>query len=263
MTKLSICIPTYRRFDPFLKRNLPLYLQNPYVDEIVICDEDGEDIDRIREVMEHIPNVQGKKIVLLKNDKRLYAFHNKEKVVQHATNEWVCLMDSDNFAPITYFDAWKRYTDKHTLQNDVVYMPIKTCARMDSCTQDQLETGFDFSEFMNEKEEAYESSNISKYDISKMGCLFNTGNYIFNRSTYLNTSEIAKEYIHIAENVHAVDVVFKNALMMKKGAKFVLVPGMVYEHVVHHGSYFLNTEGVSRSYLPKIYDMFRTMSSQL
>lgn len=259
MTKLSICIPTYHRFDPFLKRNLPLYLQNPYVDEIVICDEDGEDIAKIIEVISEIPNVQGKKIVLLKNDKRLYAFHNKEKVVQHATNEWVCLMDSDNFAPIAYFDAWQKYTDQHTLQDDVVYMPIKTCARMDLSTQDLSETGFDFSEFMNE--EAYESSNISKYDIAKMGCLFNTGNYIFNRSVYLNTSEIIKDYIHITENVHAVDVVFKNALMMKKGTKFVVVPDMVYEHVVHHGSYFLNTEGVSRSHLPKIYAMYRTMSS--
>jgi hypothetical protein len=32
-----------------LKNNLPLYLENPYINEIIICDETGEDVEKITE----------------------------------------------------------------------------------------------------------------------------------------------------------------------------------------------------------------------
>ncbi len=46
--KLSLCIPTYNRYDRFLSSNIPKYLLNPYIDEIVISDEDGADIEKIK-----------------------------------------------------------------------------------------------------------------------------------------------------------------------------------------------------------------------
>ena len=41
MIKFTLCIPTMNRFDNFLKRNLPYFIQEPRIDQIVICDENG------------------------------------------------------------------------------------------------------------------------------------------------------------------------------------------------------------------------------
>lgn len=43
----SLCIPTMERFDTFLKVNLLKYLDDKNIDEIIICDETGNDIDKI------------------------------------------------------------------------------------------------------------------------------------------------------------------------------------------------------------------------
>jgi FkbM family methyltransferase len=50
--KMSLCIPTMDRWS-FLQKYIPLYLENPFIDEIVICDENGNDAKLIGE---HINN---------------------------------------------------------------------------------------------------------------------------------------------------------------------------------------------------------------
>ena len=45
--QLSLCIATMDRWD-FLKVNLPQYLTNPYISEIIISDENGHDAEKIR-----------------------------------------------------------------------------------------------------------------------------------------------------------------------------------------------------------------------
>ena len=47
---ISLCIPTMNRYDSFLKNNLTKYLQMDLIDEIVICDENGEDVKKIQEI---------------------------------------------------------------------------------------------------------------------------------------------------------------------------------------------------------------------
>ena len=44
----SLCIPTMDRFDNFLSKYLPKYLENEYINEIVITDENGNDIEKIK-----------------------------------------------------------------------------------------------------------------------------------------------------------------------------------------------------------------------
>jgi hypothetical protein len=51
--KISLCIPTYKRFDTFLKKNVEQYLKSDYIDEIVINDENGEDYDKL---VNYFPN---------------------------------------------------------------------------------------------------------------------------------------------------------------------------------------------------------------
>ena len=49
--KISLCIPTMDRFDTFLKsyiQNYLSYLEKNIIDELVICDENGEDYEKIK-----------------------------------------------------------------------------------------------------------------------------------------------------------------------------------------------------------------------
>lgn len=108
--QLSLCIPTMNRWE-YLKEYLPKYIANPYISEIVICDETGDDILQIQN------HSQSKKLKLFQNESKLGAYKNKNKVVSLASHEFVCLMDSDNFADIDYFDAWHRYINNNQIDN--------------------------------------------------------------------------------------------------------------------------------------------------
>jgi hypothetical protein len=50
---LSLCIPTIDRWD-FLSVNLPKYLANPYINEIIITDENGNDAKKIKETFDEL-----------------------------------------------------------------------------------------------------------------------------------------------------------------------------------------------------------------
>ena len=50
----TLCITTLDRFKTFLKKNIPKYLENELISEIIISDENGNDIKLIQE---HFPNV--------------------------------------------------------------------------------------------------------------------------------------------------------------------------------------------------------------
>ena len=118
MQKLSLCIATMDRWN-FLKDTLPNYLINDYIDEIIISDENGNDCEIIYKTFGMNP-----KLKLYSNDTRLGAFLNKQKAVSYAKNKWICLIDSDNFAPVSYFEA----AVKHMDNENIVYMPTNQLA---------------------------------------------------------------------------------------------------------------------------------------
>ena len=70
--------------------------------------------------------------------------------------------------------------------------------------------------------------------------MLNTGNYIFNKEFYMNTDG-ADRFSGYIPKCLAVDVLFKNYLMLRSGARIQLVPNMSYNHIVHDGSYFMET----------------------
>lgn len=229
---LSLCIPTKNRWN-FLKINLPIYLDNPYIEEIIITDENGEDSEEIQKVYK-----DNDKIKVFINDKVLGAYLNKRKCVSLAKNDWVCLMDSDNFAPLSYFEAWNTCIKDNKLNNDFIYAPWRTIPQ-------QSHPGFDYMKFTEEynfekckelfdKNPFYENQNIFK-------CMLNTGNYIINKEIY-NFCFTDENLKHVEDNCKGLDVLFQNYLLLTKGnCKLVLVPNMEYHHIVHSGSYYLQT----------------------
>jgi glycosyltransferase involved in cell wall biosynthesis len=222
--KISLCIPTYKRFDTFLCTNLTRYLENPYIDEIVVCDENGEDSQKISV---HFPNEP--KIKVYTNETILGAFSNKNRVVTLASNDWVCLMDSDNYAPPSYFEAWISYIESNGISSKKVYLPMYTIPQPNH-------GGFNYTEFQHLQ---LDSTTIGQYNIDPLSCMLNTGNYIFHKQNYTESNQHLIEY-HRTGVKCVQDVIFKALLLFLNHSVFVLVPNMAYDHIVHDGSIFLN-----------------------
>jgi hypothetical protein len=224
--KISLCIATYKRWN-FLKENLPKYLENPYIDEIVITDETGEDIEQIKQ------HFQNPKLKLFVNEKRLHAFLNKRNSALQASNEWICLIDSDNFAPNEYFEAWGKYIQKNGLQLNTIYSPSKTIPQ-------EKHPGFDYREFINLNISFTKAKNL--YQTTRYGpSLLNTGNFILHKSMYSNYEPI-KENIQITLSCPALECLYQNYLFFTKcNAIMVVVEDMQYHHIVHDESLYLTT----------------------
>lgn len=220
---ISLCIPTLNRWN-FLKDNIPHYLTNPYISEIVICDENGEDVKKIKNVF------TDPKIKTFINSEILGPFKNKEKVVLHASNQVICLIDSDNFAPIEYFEAWLTYIKNNGFDDKTVYCPEKLYEHKNSNF-----VRFDFT--------CWRGQQITKENIKElfyknnMGILLNTGNYIFSKDVYLK----ALTPSHLTKYEYGIDVFTKNRWLLDEMCKLVVVPNMNYIHTRHQGSYYLQT----------------------
>jgi hypothetical protein len=201
----------------FLSLNIPKYLDNPFIDEIVISDENGNDAQKINE------NFSNEKIKIYFNEQKLGAFHNKEKVVSLAKNEYVCLMDSDNFAPVSYFEAWQK---EFKPDKKIVYCPSNTIPQKNH-------TGFDFKKFIGKDINKKTYKHYSRINTP----FFNTGNYIFEKNFYLSCKN--NEQYNYESICYCLDVMYKNWLMLENDAVLLAVKDMEYHHIVHSKSYYL------------------------
>lgn len=218
--QLSLCIPTINRWS-FLSVNIPKYLENPYIHEIVITDENGNDAKKIRETFDD------PRIKVYVNDYMLGPFLNKRRAVSLATNELICLMDSDNFAPVSYFEAFYKFLDRNPYDVNAIYSPSYTIP------QDN-HPGFDFRMFLNV---TIDKTNY-KPEYAKNEVIFNVGNYISSKALHQKLVLTADETKR-AKDSFAADVVYSNYLLLTRAdAKIITVPDMAYDHVVHAGSIY-------------------------
>lgn len=89
---MSLCITTMNRFKSHLSKYLPKLLEYEVFSEVIIVDENGLDKYQLDQAFGSNPKVK-----IYTNDARLGAFRNKLKAMSLATNDWVFLLDSDNF----------------------------------------------------------------------------------------------------------------------------------------------------------------------
>jgi glycosyltransferase involved in cell wall biosynthesis len=218
MVQLSLCIATMNRWE-FLKNYIPNYLVNPYISEIIISDETGEDAKKIEETYGKID-----KLKVFVNEKSLGAFLNKQKAVQLASNDWVCLIDSDNYAKKNYFEAFHTFLNGHAPNPKIIYAP-------------SVASNWNFKHFIGTPVTCKNVKEI--YHKFVGGPLMNTGNYILHKSlAFLPIPEDQETYPVACK---AFDVLYRNYLAMKTGVELHVVPNMEYEHVTHKGSYWCET----------------------
>lgn len=224
--KVSLCIATMNRWDKFLSKYLPKYLENPFIGEIVISDENGEDVIKIME------NIHDPRLKLFVNDQRLGAFRNKRNAVSHATYPWVCLMDSDNFAPIEYFEAWLRTFDPTDMT--MIYSPSFTFPT-------ENHPGFNWRHMLGDVFTPHTFKDVAAKHWRNNQ--LNVGNYIVSKEQFMKGESIHNSDLQV--RCHALDVQYQNYLLFIRGASMKVVDGMNYYHLVHDGSYYMNEGAIS------------------
>lgn len=245
----SLCIPTIDRFDSFLYRYLEKYIDNEYIDEIIITDENGNDIEKIQKVY---PN--NNKLVLIKNEYRLGPFLNKLKACKYAKNEWIVLMDSDNFAYKDYFITAKNYIENTIKdQKNIILAPSKA------------RTNFDYSHLSgfiykngSFKDNQLKEHNLKKSHNSPSTTLMNTGNFVINKYLIDNLN-INNEIQNISQS-SSCDVIYFNVLLFEQlDLHLHVVPNLEYDHVVHNGSIYIQTSNQFKNFAEIIHNRYNNL----
>lgn len=204
---LSLCIATSESWTS-LQENIRKYLDNPFIQEIIITDDTGSDAAHIMETFPDQP-----KLSVHVNDRPLLAFKNKEAAVAHATNPWVCLVEPTSDVPLAFFEAWFIYLSKVNSEfvnnRRVIFTPEKW-----------LETDTDNRNLLNV---VIDKTNVAMLmDLSPaITALLSNGHHIFQKTVYL---EAISEKLYFDD----ADVFCKNLFLLEKGAKYVIVPNMHY-----------------------------------
>jgi glycosyltransferase involved in cell wall biosynthesis len=211
--EFSLVITTYNRFDKFLHKYINGYLNNKYISEIVISDDFSDDYAKLMAKYSSNPKVK-----IVQQPRNLGALRNKISACTHATKEWICLMDSDNYCNSSYFDGLVKYWMANPSDKTVVYSPVKAHPR------------FNFSEYIGT---VINQKNWNTID----QCLTNLGNNVFHKSIVDHLLPILSETIE----VYGVDVKYMNYKLFNKGISIIVVQGMEYDHCIHQDSLYSKT----------------------
>lgn len=220
---MTVAIPTYRRYSGFLEHYLPKYLSMPEIDVIIIGDETGEDIERIKKQ----PWGASDKFVFIQNPERLGAYHNKINVLKHVTTDWVALIDSDNEILPEYFNGLYSYWNINGTNNTTVYIP----SAIISYDNRNGSRHFPINHLAGT---VVDKSSWNSF-LTVSGCEYglNVGNCVFHKDAYKSFSETEEKDIF-------VECKLMNKMLVENDYRLVFVPSMGYLHVVHNGSLYLN-----------------------
>lgn len=219
---LSVCIPTLRRA-AFLRESIPKYLESPFVTEVILTDETGEDVRDLSAWASH------PKLRMYTNERRLGALANKQRAASYATSDYICIIDSDNYAPPQYFEAFQRYIATQSPSESTLLLPSRA------------RPSFDFTEYIGIP---LTKATVHRY-WPKIEICLNTMNMIIRRSFW-------QKYTILSDTPWCVDadgsydaLYFTFYSLFQMNATLAVVPGMEYDHRVHGGSWYM--ESLERS----------------
>jgi len=227
---LTVAIPTMDRWSDFLKKQLPVYLNHPRIDYVVICDENGNDINEIAE-SEYSMNP---KLRLYQNESIMGVYGNKRQCLLKASTEWIAVLDSDNFFDPCFFDAFFASIERDgETAKKTIYSAGKN-ERLD------LSTGK-----VEDKTRHFSGMRISRsnwnrvVDTAGWNFLLNDGNSIWPK-------EVVKHFPNLPEErIVGTDSIFFMKRAIEAGYTLCVEPTMSYVHTVHDGSHWLQNEKIS------------------
>lgn len=256
MKKISIAIPCYNS-SAFIANALRYPVTDDRIDDIVIAEDASNDFAETEAI---IKAINCPKIRLISNSKNSGGCYiNKAIAASHTKNDWVILLDADNFFDKEYVDAiynlpeWKQHT---------IYCPESGMSLPHFTWSDFTKEDIDLKMF--QKYITKKNSNINFFkktffklffslpkglksmisgmmlmkQSSRFLALMNDCNYFLNKQTYLQVHTISTQK---GINPFAADTIFVNYNWLKLKNTLKVVPDMHYYHTVHADSYWVKT----------------------
>ena len=204
----SLCIPTKDRF-PYLIKTLPMYIANEYISEIIICDENGNDSEKIKK---HFSLDELNKVQIFVNQEVLGAFLNKINCCKKAQYNWIALIDSAKFADRKFFEFIKDKIEHNTFHKSSIIAPFYENDKLRDSFQDIILSKRNFL-----------TANIGKS--------FSSGNFIINKYL-IDNLEITDEIKSF--NPFCYDILYILYLFMKEFDNFEMFfyKNIHYQHTV-------------------------------
>jgi hypothetical protein len=232
LEQISIAIPYHGVRSQWTMQTIMSCHNRQQVEEIVICAEPGSDASTIVNQC----RARYKKVRVVENTVILGPFLNKTKAVSLCKSAWVALIDSDNIIAAHYL----RFTTMDKLNSNKIYCPEQGWPMLK------------YLEFIGEDIGLARTAQL--LDNNNFQMLFNTGNYILHRDTWLKALQPVRNDTFYP---HAVDVAWVNYNCLKTGMVLSVVKDCVYKHNVHKNSTYLQTAKQSAEKWIQIQEMIK------
>lgn len=217
--RLTVAIPTMRRWK-FLEKTLPLYLHHPFIENVVICDETGEDVDAIIAAGWN----RHPKLLLHKNPSRLGIYYNKRKCIEVSPTEWIAVLDSDNFFDAQFFNTLEAMWKKEGALIDHFYACGNGMFIDEEKTCHNPLKGFGGTKLTKESWNAF-------FDKPKWNYMLNDGNWVVHCSVLNTLPTNVRD-----EEILATDAMFMARCFVAHGYTYDIREELTYIHPVHKES---------------------------
>jgi len=182
---ISLAI-TYFNKSKFITECLNEYVLNENrINEIVILDDCSSDFDYTY-LLEIVTKLNNNKIKVYRNDKNLNIPLNKIEVLKYCKNNWIFLLDADNYITKETIDELYKLEE---WKENYIYAP--TNVKRIGKGSNQL----NFIKYNNIVFNKEEFKSIDFFN-KKLVCFMNMCNYFLNKNSYLNC---------MGENLYIID----------------------------------------------------------
>lgn len=185
-----------------LKKNY-FNLSNGIINEIIIQDDCSEND------FEKLKSIETENIKVFQNEKRIKPLLGRVNLLNNCSNDWVLLMDSDNFLDVNSFNSL--FSDLN-FNDNTIYAPDFARPKFNFKTISDFNLDF----------------NLVKNNLQFLLCFLNVGNYLVPKKRYL---EVAKN-IDYKFVEYTMEVLYYNYLWLSSGNFIKCVKGYEYDHTM-------------------------------
>ena len=226
--KFSLCIITENCYDNHLQNNLPFFLDEPLIDDIIVFDKDGSDIVKVRN------NTMFKntyKLNLILGCKNIDDVSIKIKCGHIAKNQWIVFYDSILLPDASFFTNAKNYISNNHIfyEKHVALAPCYAKGNRHGNgfhhhLAGKVITKENFIQIMNEQ-----NKRDAKYN-SSLFYLLTTGTFIYHYSIFQEINILKDK--HLLPDSIRHNTLLLNTLMFEQlnNFEFHIVSGLEYNN---------------------------------
>jgi len=230
---ISICIPYYNT-SVLTKKTISSLVKNNFINEVIVSDDCS-----IKKFSYNHPKVK-----VYRNASNLGSFKNKFKSIQRATNDWVFLLDSDNFIESKVLKKLFINLNKKFFNEDFYYSSSKII--LENVDSDKKLNNkiihYNFANKIIDYTLACKNILIKKY----FDWFLNTGNFFINRNKYLQCFK--KILIKSKFDPKGADSIFFSYYWLVSGKKIMILDDLYYFHRIRKDSLISSSDNTDAIY---------------